>query len=421
LIYCAIISPYRISFIEDDDSVDDDFNKIDYFIDISFAIDLILNFFFAYKDHDDNLVTSQKKIVLNYIKGWFLIDLSTIIPFNYILESQTRISILNSNNNNKKFNSLGRIIRLPKIYRLIRMTKFLKNSNTNKNKSNRGMAKLFLEKLKLKANLERLFYFLLVFLVLTHFSACIWYFIAKLDNFNPDTWVKRLGYSDHSYFDLYIISIYWFLTTVTTVGYGDVSAFTTSEKLYNLIIMSFGVIMYSFAIGSLTTIVTNLDAKTAEVNQKLQILSSLRTEFKIENEIYEKVRKVIKFDLWKMQTDNNDFLQLLPNKLRNELSQIIHDNVIKKFIFFQNKNNDFVAIVSQLLRPIRLNQNEILYNQLEIIEESKLIILLINLILGFIYLINYFSFLSVFYIKRIYYFFLRLRGWGERIKRSKKK
>jgi len=233
------------------------------------------------------------------------------------------------------------------------------------------MAKYFLEKLKLKANLERLFYFLIGFLVLTHISACMWYFIAKLDNFSPDTWVSRLGYLDQSYFDLYILSIYWTLTTVTTVGYGDVNAFTTGEKVYNLFIMSFGVIMYSFAIGSLTTIVTNLDAKTAEVNQKLQILSSLRAEFKIDNEIYEKVRKVIKFDLWKIQTDNNEFLQLLPNKLRTELSQIIHDNVIKKFIFFQNKNSEFVATVSQLLRPIRLNQNEILYNVLEVIDESK--------------------------------------------------
>jgi hypothetical protein len=234
------------------------------------------------------------------------------------------------------------------------------------------MAKYFLEKLQLKANLERLLYFLLGFLVLTHISACIWYFIAKLDNFGPETWVSRLGYLDQSYFDLYIIAIYWTLTTVTTVGYGDVSANTTTEKVYNLFIMSFGVIMYSFAIGSLTTIVTNLDSKKAEVNQKLRILSSLKAEFKIDNEIYEKVRKVIKFDMWKTQTDNNQFLQLLPNKLRTELSQIIHDNVIKNFTFFQNKNSEFVASVSQLIRPIKLNQNEILNNVMDVMDESKI-------------------------------------------------
>lgn len=365
-----MISPYRISFIEDEDAVDETFNQIDYFIDISFFLDLLLNFFFAFKDQDDNLITSHKKIILNYLKLWFWIDLTTIIPFNFILESQEQAQLRNQDVHSKKINNLGRIIRLPKIYRLIRMTKFLKNTSSQKNKSNRGMAKYFLEKLKLKANLERLLYFLLGFIVLTHISACLWYFIAKLENFNADTWVSRLGYLDLSYFDLYVISIYWTLTTVTTVGYGDVSAFTTSEKIYNLFIMSFGVIMYSFAIGSLTTIVTNLDAKTAEVNQKLSILSSLKNEFKIDHEIYEKVRKVIKFDMWKIQTDNNQFLQLLPNKLRTELSQIIHDNVIKKFTFFQNKSSEFVATVSQLLRPIRLNQNEILYNMMEIIDES---------------------------------------------------
>lgn len=55
--------------------------------------------------------------------------------------------------------------------------------------------------------------------------------------------------------------------------------------------------MYSFAIGSLSSIVSTLDAKTAEMNQKLQILSSIKQEFKLEAEIYDKVRKVIKYDL----------------------------------------------------------------------------------------------------------------------------
>jgi hypothetical protein len=279
-------------------------------------------------------------------------------------------------NKNTRINSLGRIIRLPKLYRLIRMTKFFKKTSSKNNKSKYGMAKYLQEKLKLKANLERLLYFLLGFLMLTHISACMWYFIAKLDNFSPETWVARLGYLDQSYYDLYIIAIYWTLTTVTTVGYGDVSAFTTAEKVYNLFIMSFGVIMYSFAIGSLTTIVTNLDAKTAEVNQKLQILSSLRSEFRIDDKIYEKVRKVIKFDILKMQTNNNQFLMLLPNKLRSELSQIIHDNVIKNFLFLQNKSQEFVTTVSQLIKPIRLNQNEILYNIMEVIDESKMLICL---------------------------------------------
>ena len=123
----------------------------------------------------------------------------------------------------------------------------------------------------------------------------------------------KIRYIDNSNFELYILSFYWTLTTVTTVGYGDVSADTTIERVYSLFIMSFGVLLYSFAIGSFSSIVATLDQKTEEMNQKLQILTSIKKEFNLNQEIYDKVKRVIKFDLNRNQKDKMKFLQELPN------------------------------------------------------------------------------------------------------------
>jgi hypothetical protein len=130
--------------------------------------------------------------------------------------------------------------------------------------------------------------------------------------------------------------------------------------------------MYSFAIGSLSSIVSTLDAKTAEMNQKLQILYYIKHEFKLEDEIYEKVRKVIKFDLMRNQKDKINFLQDLPNKLRVELSQIIHDNIIKKMHFFRHATPDLVAFVTPMIKQIKFSQNEVLYKIGDVMDESKL-------------------------------------------------
>jgi hypothetical protein len=296
---------------------------------------------------------------MTYLRTWFVIDIVSILPISYFTDSTM------------KYNNLTRIGRLPKLYRLLKLTKLLRMSKIAKKGNVNRITKFFLEKLKVNANIERLIYFILSFLLLNHLSACIWFFVAKLQDLSPDCWVTRLGYIDSTNFEIYVISFYWTLTTVTTVGYGDVNAGTTVERAYNLIIMSFGVLMYSFAIGSLSSIVSTLDAKTAEMNQKLQILSSIKKEFNLDQDIYDKVRKVIKYDLSRNQKDKMNFLQELPNKLRIELSQIMHDKVIQNLYFFRDQPSDFIAYVAPLLKPVKFSQNDYLYKSGDMIDESK--------------------------------------------------
>lgn len=54
--------------------------------------------------------------------------------------------------------------------------------------------------------------------------------------------------------ELYAISFYWSVQTVTTVGYGDVGSTNSTERIFCAVIMVFGVIAFSFANGSLASI-----------------------------------------------------------------------------------------------------------------------------------------------------------------------
>lgn len=53
--------------------------------------------------------------------------------------------------------------------------------------------------------------------------------------------------------DLYLTSIYFTITTITTVGYGDFHAVSFTEKMINIIIMIIGVLGFSYASGSFTS------------------------------------------------------------------------------------------------------------------------------------------------------------------------
>jgi Trk-type K+ transport system membrane component len=49
------------------------------------------------------------------------------------------------------------------------------------------------------------------------------------------------------------------VTTITTVGYGDISGSTDIEKVFCIFIMIIGVLAFSFATGSLASILANYD------------------------------------------------------------------------------------------------------------------------------------------------------------------
>ena len=57
------------------------------------------------------------------------------------------------------------------------------------------------------------------------------------------------------------MSVYWAFQTVTTVGYGDIAITRPEEYGLALIWMVFGVTVYSFTVGSVTSIIANMDGK----------------------------------------------------------------------------------------------------------------------------------------------------------------
>ena len=356
ILYSSICTPYKLAFEDSNTNKED---VVDIIVDILLGIDLVLNFFSAYYDSEENLVKSRKKIIIKYLKGWFVIDFISIFPFYLII----------NNNKASSITRLSKVSKIPKIYKLLKLTKLLRITKMSKKGNVSSITKVFLEKFKINANVEKLIFFLLTFILLAHLSTCIWFLVAKLEDLSPDCWVVRLGYIDSSNFQIYILSFYWTLMTVTTVGYGDVSAGTTSERIYNLFIMSFGVLMYSFTIGSLSSILATMDQKNEEMNQKLQILAGIKKEYNLDKDLYDKVRKVIKFDLSRNQKDKMEFLQELPNKLRIELSQIMHDKVVQSLNFFKEQPNDFFAYVAPLLKPVKFSQNDFLYKIEDMIDE----------------------------------------------------
>jgi voltage-gated potassium channel len=56
-----------------------------------------------------------------------------------------------------------------------------------------------------------------------------------------------------------LLAFYYVVTTITTVGYGDITAVTKVEYVFAVVMLFAGVISFSFSAGSLSSIITSYD------------------------------------------------------------------------------------------------------------------------------------------------------------------
>lgn len=167
-------------------------------------------------------------------------------------------------------NDLVRVSRLGRLYRLVRMFKLFRILKIVKDRSK--ILSYLNEFLKIGLGLERLFFFVIVFMIIIHVISCIWIITAQMADLVYDynsleedgTTVKsyeswKESFNDLSNDALYLTSFYFAVTTITTVGYGDITGQNTLERGISVIVMLIGVISFSFATGALSSIMQNYD------------------------------------------------------------------------------------------------------------------------------------------------------------------
>ena len=64
-----------------------------------------------------------------------------------------------------------------------------------------------------------------------------------------------------------IISCYWALTTLSTVGYGDYYPISNTERIFAIVVMLGGVAFFSYIMGNFIEILTNYDKKMGLVDK----------------------------------------------------------------------------------------------------------------------------------------------------------
>lgn len=198
-----------------------------YFIDCFFVVDVALNFLTGFHDEQLELVTDLKRVARNYLRGWFVPDTLGSIPFELIALSS------GSREDRAKVFLVLRALKIPRLLRVVKLTTFLDIRSHRYLREGIRMVKLV---------------FLMI--LMGHWVACGFMLVARSEGAGVRTWAEPVR--DHALGERYVFALYWSLTVLSTVGFGDIVPVTQSEMMYTCAVMLMGAILYAVSHDSHT-------------------------------------------------------------------------------------------------------------------------------------------------------------------------
>ncbi|CAD8179140.1 unnamed protein product [Paramecium octaurelia] len=354
MIYVATILPFRISFYLDNEV--QAWYYADIVTDVLFWFDLIISFLSGYYDEEGKLVKKRKIIFMNYLKGWFTVDLISCLPLNYVLDG-----VQAENGNMKSQNiKLFKLLKLPRMYRLFKIIRFIDMMKYL------GISEI-MEFFQFNYGFSRLLSLLISVCLVIHLSGCLWFYVAAFNDFDSYTWVSRNDLTSSTTQTKYIASIYYAFTTLTTVGYGDIHSFSSAEMIITIFLMIVGVGFYSMIVGLLSSILSQIDYKGHKLQQQQAILNEFCIEKKISLNLREKLKETLQYSFDKncfTWADNKYIFKDLPINLRYDIIMNIHNGVFGNMQLFQLVDDkQFLVKVVPLLKPILFLESEIIWEQ----------------------------------------------------------
>jgi hypothetical protein len=121
----------------------------------------------------------------------------------------------------------------------------------------------------------------------------------------------------------YVRSLYWTITTMTTVGYGDITPGRTAEYILSGFIMLMGASLYAFIIGSIASLLNSIHAAKNRHWDRIESVTEFLREHRAPAALNEEVRNYYEH-VWERHrgVDRNQMLDDLPPPLR--LSVLLH-------------------------------------------------------------------------------------------------
>jgi hypothetical protein len=198
-------------------------------------------------------------------------------------------------------------------------------------------------------------------MIVVHWFSCFWIM------FHP----QPVGMDRTSY---YIECFYWTVTTLTTVGYGDITPKTNAGRIYTMFVMFIGVGVYGFVIGNISRIYAESARYKEKGREKLAELNAFMKYYHIPTKLQSAVFNYYGHLNNKRLSDNDSqIISELPHALKNELQVYMNMKLIRNLPIFQFCSLSCLREVSSCLEQKFYSPGDTIINIGEVGDEMFII------------------------------------------------
>ena len=376
IIYISFSLPIRIGFSLTSEGF---WYALDILMDLYFVADIFVNFRTAIVDEDFELETNKHELAMRYLKGWFFIDLIAVVPLDHVerIVSGKFACAFDLSCSEDDGGGSGQYLRVVKMLRLVRLMKLLRLVKVGR------LLERYEDALYAYKHIINLLGLLVVLVFLGHIIACLFYFVSSPDFVSSEekalaeelglqgaggagalSWMEVEFGESPSAVPLgmrYVGALYWSFTTLTTVGYGDISANTQAERVFAILGMILGGLIFSIIIGSVSQIVQNSSAMKRASEEKVQQVNAFVTE----NAFPKGLRKEIVQYFRKQDIrgySETEILAEIPFNLREAaLRHLYKDTLATVAMFFGTSDVFKMEVASQMLH-IHYSPGQLVYS-----------------------------------------------------------
>lgn len=159
----------------------------------------------------------------------------------------------------------------------------------------------------------------------------------------------------------YVFSLYWSLTVLSTVGFGDIVPLTQTEMIYTCIVMLIGAILYAVVVGNVMLVLANLNAPSQRHTEEIMKLVMYMRYRKFPSNLMKKVIDFTEAE-WKRMRGYNEreIMAHLPESLQTEIARHLHAKMLSSVSFFKDSHSGFINAVVLAFHTAMLLPNTIM-------------------------------------------------------------